>query len=534
MRVFCEFGTPIAERSFINSSSNMGFFNQRCPNCGKSVSKNADFCNACGCPSATAFATCTRCAASVGSDSEFCWKCGDRQDLSARRRIYYDRWQRVPGDFAVRVDLVIPDKALHHGLQVDEGTLALLFRNGVFLGVLEPGYQEFDTFFQRMIGADHGGQSHAILLDAQSAEVDFYLDKISTRDSVPVDVRLRVLFKVTDPKMFSDRFLVGRSSFSQQDLSDAFLGDVRTAVQERFASKPLGELLETANIRELLEESVMTHLVRAFAGAGLKSDGVRLADVTGEMVDTMRDRMSDFRRMTLEREMEARLRDATRQEKVALFKDEQELNDYFEQISHEMGFKSAEREQQRKKFILEAGKQLDLCGLQLDWTIRRERTVQEIEEAQLRRHADITSRKEYLEAELEENQKRFGLAQVQSVEKARTALEEARQGVEALKLVKEAKHEARVKEADLELEIERHRLDLRGNASLQALLATMSGEQADRLLKLAEMEMRKGMTPEQSLAYVAEKSPENFAPSVAAALKAKFAGPQSSTSSSSS
>jgi hypothetical protein len=504
----------------------MGFFNQRCPNCGKAVSKNADYCNACGCPSATAWATCTRCGASVGADSQFCWKCGDRQDLEARRRIYYDRWQRAPGDFAVRVDLVIPDKALHHGLQVDEGTLALFFRNGTFQGTLEPGYHEFDTLFQRLMGADHGGLSHAILLDAQSAEVDFYLDGITTQDSLRVDVRLRVLFKVTDPKMFSDRFLTGRSSFSQQDLSDAFSGDVRVAVQERFASQPLSTLLETANLREVLEEAVMNHLVRAFAGAGLKSDGVRLADVTGEVVDSMRDKLAEFRRLTLERELNSRLSDAMRDEKVRLFKDEQELNDYFEKITHDLGFKSAEREQERKKFVLEAGKQLEMRGLQLDWSIRHANTEQEIAEQRMRRKADLESRNDYLAAELEESQKRFGLKQTQDVERAKTALEEAKLGVEALKLVKEAKHEARVKEADLELELEKHKLELRGNASMQALLATLSGEQAANVLKLAEMQMRQGMSAEQSLAFVAEKSAEHFAPAVAEALKAKFAGPQ--------
>jgi len=504
----------------------MGFFNQRCPNCGKAVSKNADYCNACGCPSATAFATCTRCGASVGADSQFCWKCGDHQDLEARRRIYYDRWQRAPGDFAVRVDLVIPDKALHHGLQVDDGTLALFFRNGTFQGVLEPGYHEFDTLFQRLMGADHGGLSHAILLDAQSAEVDFYLDGITTQDALRVDVRLRVLFKVTDPKMFSDRFLTGRSSFSQQDLSDAFSGDVRLAVQERLSAQPLGALLETVNLRETLEEAVMNHLVRAFAGAGLKSDGVRLADMTGEVVDSMREKMAEFRRLTLERELNSRLSDATRDEKVRLFKDEQDLNDYFEKISHEMGFKSAEREQERKRFLLEAAQQLELHGLELDWKKQQTKTLQEIEEARMRRKADLESRNEYLAAELEESQKRFALKQTQDVERAKTALAEAQLGIEALKLVKDAKHEARVKEADLELEMEKHKLELRGNASMQALLATLSGEQAANVLKLAEMEMRRGMTAEQSLAFVAEKSSEHFAPAVAEALKAKFAAPK--------
>jgi len=42
------------------------------------------------------------------------------------------------------------------------------------------------------------------------------------------------------------------------------------------------------------------------------------------------------------------------------------------------------------------------------------------------------------------------------------------------------------------------------------------------VLKLAELEMRRGLSAEQALALVAEKSPE-IAPAVADALRAKYA-----------
>jgi hypothetical protein len=71
------------------------------------------------------------------------------------------------------------------------------------------------------------------------------------------------------------------------------------------------------------------------------------------------------------------------------------------------------------------------------------------------------------------------------------------------------------------VEIEAQRLKLRGAADVKALLATLEGEKADRILKLAELEMRKGLSVEQALALVAEKSPE-IAPAVADAMKAKY------------
>src|SRR6184192_3081806 len=116
----------------------MGFYSQRCPNCSKSVSKDADFCNACGCPTANSWDTCVRCSAALGSDSKFFWKCGCELDHDKQRQFYGDRWHRSPDQFAIRIELKTPSATLHHGLQVDDGTVALVFQAGKFSGLLEP------------------------------------------------------------------------------------------------------------------------------------------------------------------------------------------------------------------------------------------------------------------------------------------------------------------------------------------------------------------------------------------------------------
>src|SRR5205807_1635546 len=112
------------------------------------------------------------------------------------------------------------------------------------------------------------------------------------------------------------------------------------------------------------------------------------------------------------------------------------------------------------------------------------------------------------EENLRRQQRHFGVGQEQQVTQSRTDLEIAKSGIEALKLVKQAKHEAREQDEELNTRLEADRLKIRSEASLQGLLASLSGEQADRLLKFAELEMRKGLTAEQALALVAEKSPE--------------------------
>jgi hypothetical protein len=509
----------------------MGFFTERCPNCGKSNSKQAEFCNSCGCPSASGWSTCTGCGASVGADSQFCWKCGVEQNQEVRRQIYEDRWRRSPTDFAVQVSLSVPEKVLLHGLQVDEGTLGLLFQDGHYVGSLEPGYHSFTNFFTRLTGLDKGKEAHAVLVDMNSAEVDFTLEGLHAQNQTPIDVRVRLLFRVTDTKLFVERLLQNQASFSTLDLANAFQVDVREGLQALLRDKTVTGLMSEFRVREMMEGSLGTHLQPILFAYGLTMEGVRLAEFGGEAINTLREKFGEIEKLNREYELNRKLNDALRKEKLTAYRDEEEARDAYEQITHEYGFRSADREQERKLFIQAAETRVKLEALRQDYSLRRAEIVNRLDEQELRHRselADVSSelsqRSLRFEADMKEQGTRFHAGLEQQVYQAKTDLEVAKQGIEALKLVKETKLEARAREEALNNQLEGERLKMRGDASLQALLATVSGEHADRLLKLAELEMRKGLSAEQALALVAEKSPE-IAPSVAEALKAKYSQP---------
>ncbi|MCW5549289.1 MAG: zinc ribbon domain-containing protein, partial [Opitutaceae bacterium] len=313
----------------------MGFYNQRCPNCGKAVSKDAEFCNACGCPTATSWSNCHRCGSAVGADSKFCWKCGTEQDPAKRKQFYGDRWQRSPDDFAVRVELKTPAATLHHGLQVDEGTVALIFQNGKFNGLLEAGYHSFDNFFSRLLGFDKGKEAHAVLIDTRAAEVDFMLEDIRLKNQIPVDARMRLLFQVRDPKLFAERVLDGAGDFHTSDLTNRFLGEVRAAVQATAQERTLDEVLLAATARELLERDLVARLEPALAPFGIAIEGVRLAEFGGPAVAEMRSKLGEIDRLNRELDANRRLQDAMRAGKVDAYRDEQQLKDTYDRITHE-------------------------------------------------------------------------------------------------------------------------------------------------------------------------------------------------------
>ena len=506
----------------------MGFYNQRCPNCGKAVSTDAAYCNACGCPTAKSWASCHRCGSSVGAESKYCWKCGTEQDPDKRKVFYGDRWHRSPDDFAVRVDLKAPGATLHQGLQIDDGTVALVFQNGRFTGLLEPGYHTFDNFLKRLLGFDKGQAAHAILIDTRAAEIDFMLEDLRVKNQVPVDARLRLLFQVNDPKRFAERVLAGAGDFSTHDLTQRLQGDVRAAVQAALAAHTLDEVLLAANARDLIERGLTQQLTPAVLPLGLSLEGVRLAEFGGPAVSELRSKLGEVDRLSRELEANRRLQDAMRAGKIDAYRDEQQLKDALERIAHETGLNAVARAEDLKRFTQGLANQTMLEGLRQDYEARRAEILNRLDEQKLRHQSEIADamnrvdlRKVEFAEDMRQQRERFATAQSQQVDQSKTDLEVARQGVEALKLVKQAKFEAKQQEDHHDLAIEGERLKQRGAADIKALLATLEGEKADRILKLAELEMRKGLSVEQTLALVAEKSPE-IAPAVAEAMRAKY------------
>ncbi len=506
----------------------MGFLTEHCPNCGKAISKEAEYCSSCGCPSATSWTTCNRCQSAIGGDSQFCWKCGAEQDLKARKSFYGDRWHRSPADFAVRVDLAVPEKVLHHGIQVDEGTLALLFQNGKFKGTVGPGYHTLSSFFERLAGLDKGKEAHAILLDTLGAEVDFEIDNVPVKNQVPVAVRVRLLFQLKDPKLFAEKLLQNAASFSTQDFAEAFKGDVAQALERQLKDLSPDDLIVEMEKRQLIENELMQSLNPTLAQYGIESTGVRLADFGGAAIDYIREKLGDIHQLNREFELNRRLRDAVRTEKVDAFRDEEQLRDYYEQISHEFGFRSADREQERRRFMQIAEHRFQLEGLGQDYELRRAEILTRLDEQKLRHHSEISDVRHEIdinrtkfEEEFRQNQQRFGATLQQQQRQAVTDRKVGEEGLALLRQVTAAKLKAREAEEELAIKVEGKRLRMRGDASMKALLSTLSGEQADRVLKLAELEMQRGATAHEALALVFQSSPD-IPPALANALKTKL------------
>jgi hypothetical protein len=519
----------------------MAFLNERCPQCGKSISKHARFCNSCGAESSVGWSNCGRCKASVGSDSKFCWKCGFEQDLHVQRAVYGDRWFRSPMDFAVRIELSSPAEVIRHGIQVDEGTLALLFQDGRFVGTVDPGYHSTDSFVSRLFNIKPGVAAYAVLLDTRSAEIDFYVENIRVQGNLGVDVRVRLLFSISDAGRFVATVIRERASFSTADLAALFLQDVADAVQQRLRDSSLENLMVEPRAREILEETIKQQLGPVLAGYGLQMDGVRLARFGGEAVEYMKEKLGDLTRAVREHEVNRELRDAIRVEKADAFRDEREMEECYERINHEYGLKTAGREEERKQFIQLSEHRHRLAEVSHEYELRRAEISGRIEEEALKHRSDLAAvehelhkRQARFEADIAESKSRAALAGELAVGEATAgatvsgiqtdaAVSAAAKHWALAEKIRQSKALQKMEEDKHELEMQRERRNIFEGASPATLVALVPDQQGERIVKIAELEVRKGLGAEESLAMVAEKSPE-IAPAVAEALKAKHSG----------
>ena len=461
------------------------------------------------------------------------------QDLTQRRSVYGDRWHRSATEFAVRVDVAVPDQALRHGIQVDEHTLALIFQDGRYTGSLQPGYHVLDSFVARLLNFKPGRECHAILLDTRSAEIDFALENVRAAGHLPVDVQVRLLFRVAQPERFVGSVVGDAASFSTDTLANLFRQDVFNAVQEKLREKNLDDLLIEPRAREVVEGTIVAQLTPVLAAYGLAMDGVRLARFGGQAIEYISEKLGEISRLNREYELNRQLRDVTRTDKVDAFRDEEQLKDCYEQVTHDFGFKSAEREQERRVFMQAADHRFQLDGLRQDYESRRAEILNRLDEQKLQHESALSAvehelkvRGQRFTAEIEEARRRGDLGREQQKEQAeldrrlqvdqsQTDLESGKKGLELAAAAQKFKDDREKNREELNLRVLREKMEIFSTANDQALLAVLSQEQADRILKLAELKMRQGLSAEQALALVAEKSPE-IAPAVAAALSAKY------------
>lgn len=352
----------------------------KCSACGQENDKGDNFCGGCGGRLAGGQITCPHCMASIDSSSKFCAHCGkttevkqsEEPDQGGKEGL---RWRRGSDDFARRIDLDKPESVFQTGVVVEEGTRALLLKNGALEATLEPGLYSLKTFTEalkesvvRAGGAvvrgvacgttkvfssimnlslskgkeDAGAVEQAVnnaitsfisspctvlLIDSGDVELKMDIASVYTKDPLMLDVSCNAVLRLDRPELFFVNVMKSRNDFAISALRNALYGEMHNAFNEAVGQKSATELHSNLSLKQEFENTVREHLNRTLGQSyGLKFFQLRTIHYRNNRYDKIKDVYQET--FLLVSEQEAELSGRKRLFEVY---DQTQLQDIFEQ-----------------------------------------------------------------------------------------------------------------------------------------------------------------------------------------------------------
>ncbi len=449
----------------------MGFLTTQCPYCGARVRKSSNFCGACGKPAPKRAVHCGRCGRASASGAKFCSHCGAELARHGKAMLVDNRWAREPEEFAVVLDVEDLAGFLAKSLVVEPGTRALLFRGERHAGVLEPGRHTVESVPRRLATLGRDGPTTVVLVSADDVAVELDLPEVWTADEQVVSVKVFLVVRLVDPQAFRREVVGARWRVLLDDIRELWRAEGLPVVAEIVRRETLESLCARPGLREAVEEELRIELNGTCARSGLELVQLRCLDFYGDAYERLRAERGEAFQLSRALELYRRVQGELSAERIERFRSEQEFEQFVREAEHQAGLKVLLREQEIEDF-----KRAYRERLALD-TARRE-----IEQGAVA-----------FESELEKEK---------ALDELRWAKRE--RGLELLEKIRELRHRERLRR----IETDELRLGIYSRATIEALIAILDDERADRLVELRKFQEQTKMSPEQLLALVAANSPE--------------------------
>ena len=456
------------------------------PRCGHQVSKRAHFCSFCGSPAPDGWWKCPSCNKWIGNDSYFCPHCNTPLYPEDRVAMAGGVWRKEPEYYAQRFEVGDIKRELVQKLQVQEGTAAILMDSGAVSDVLSAGAHDIDSLLRQVNWFGNPPPRSVVLIDVGEVVVPLHIEALRTAEHFPIEFYGEVILRFKGGKdaarAFMSNVLKSERVCTFSDIATRLGPVIRGPVDEMCTMSSLDDLVRDPERRIRLQERMTTRIKEDLAACGLEVVRVSSAEFTGDEYEAYEQKLGEVDVQRREAEYRAVLRRLSDKEEMAEYKDADALRTYMETVDHEYRVSHATRD-----------REFDL--LKRDWA-----------------HDDMIYRR-LLEVEQKEHEIRLDELEI----KRRAKLAEA----ERLELIGDAKAaaEARLVAARADDEITRFSLETRRrkdeiNAlrkkddaerrqgmSIEELLSDIEDpQQRDQLLKLYQMKLQSGMTPQQILA----------------------------------
>ena len=329
----------------------MGFFSDRCPECGGSVRWGAAFCPHCGTSAPRATTACPACGAWVKANARYCLKCGapvQAVTKSAAAADHLNRWRRSGDEFARRIEAHDLRGLLRRGLVVEPGTRALIIQGGVLAGVFGEGAYNLN----RPLGeVDTATPATAILLDAGETTLLLSYQDLNSREDLPVEVSLEIVVRLIDGAALATNLMHGSERLMKADLAELLQSQTVNVVQARIKQTPGAELDGNLTVKQALEDDLRQHIGSSLARNGLELVEVRLIAFSTPTLEAIRKRRAES--FALEQEagyleqreaLIQRIRETLDRDRMAQFTSSKDLEQFIRQTEHELGMKELIRQ----------------------------------------------------------------------------------------------------------------------------------------------------------------------------------------------
>jgi len=493
-----------------------------CSQCNAPMEPDAKFCPHCG--AKVGASSCIKCGGSIPADAKFCPSCGADQRTSTLRSLVglddddfsrKNEWKRSPEDFARRFEVDDLRGMLKKTITVAEGTRALLFQGGAFVGDLPSGHYSIGTILDAKLPINLDNRASVVLVDDGIIPVNFTVDKTRgrTQDAIAVGMHGRLSVRSIDSEKLIANLLKGKSRIQLEDLTQDLAYDLEMVVQSVLRNYRADELYGNTGMKNSIEDEIRSHVGATLTGFGFEIEGLRfIRSDEGEWADVIA-RQGDATKKAAAKEIEIdfehQIRSLLSEDRINQLQTEEKVTAY----AHDLAKAGAIRDHEVTELKAELLRNREDSGIQR--RIIRERVEQAhrhvLERMDTEHGISVDDARKTHEYTWEERKQDLEAREINQL------IDQKKQWSAALQAKRAAEQGLKHQDLEKNVDMERLRLEQRSNASVEALLSMTEGKAGDQITELEKMKRAAALTEEQIMALSAKESA-----AVADAMKAKF------------
>ena len=471
----------------------MGIFSDVCE-CGNRVSKRARFCNACGKPAPGGWWKCPGCGEWVANDAHYCSHCNTPLYPEDRVNIAGGVWHKQPVFYAQRFEAGDIKRELIQNLQVQEGTAAILMDAGEVNDVLEAGSHNLDTLSRRINWFGNPPPRSVVLIDVGEVVVPLHIEGLRTAEHFPIEFYGEVILRFTGGKdaarAFVSNILKGERDCTFDIISKRLEPVVRGPVDEMCTVSTLDDLVRDPERRIRLQERMNARIKDDLNACGVEVVRVSSAEFTGDEYEEYAEKLGTVDINRREVEYKAAMRSLSNADSMNAIKSEHDLKEYAAVVANEFR-------------VSEATRAHDYDELLVSWKRQRELDDQghrhELDDREQGHQHGIEDRQ--VDHDISTGRKMDAYGREKKVEDAKA--DTTAQDIHTQQDVKDAQSWLDVKERKLNIRQADKSADAarRSTMTIEQMLADIEDpQQREDMLKLYQMKLQSGMTPQQILA----------------------------------